>query len=121
VITHKRFIRDPKANLSWLQKQSKEEILWRMFGYCLNQAECRRAQVLRYFGETFDPADCQESCDNCKLNSVSPYEMTDVTDRAIELYQLVSEIEQDKVTVAHVANVYYGSAAQKVRVSFKLF
>lgn len=44
--------------------------LYRVVQYCENQSECRRAQLLEYFGETgFDRADCRRnkmtSCDNC--------------------------------------------------------
>ena len=44
--------------------------LYRVVQYCENQTECRRAQLLEYFGETgFDRASCRENeatiCDNC--------------------------------------------------------
>ena len=44
--------------------------LFRMIQYCENVADCRRAQLLHYFGEhKFDRAKCSEFrgaiCDNC--------------------------------------------------------
>jgi bloom syndrome protein len=43
--------------------------LFRMVAYCENKADCRRAQLLQYFGELFDTKLCKQSpetaCDNC--------------------------------------------------------
>ena len=44
--------------------------LFRVVQYCENITDCRRAQLLHYFGETtFDASDCAEKadtvCDNC--------------------------------------------------------
>lgn len=38
--------------------------------YCLNEVDCRRFLILKYFGETFSPDLCKNTCDNCmkKLN-----------------------------------------------------
>lgn len=46
--------------------------IYRMAHYCDNRLECRRAQILEYFGELFDRRKCIESklktvCDNCEL------------------------------------------------------
>jgi bloom syndrome protein len=47
--------------------------LYRVVQYCENQTECRRAQLLEYFGETgFNSAKCRENratiCDNCSCS-----------------------------------------------------
>ena len=34
--------------------------------FCENKVDCRRAQVLAYFGEKFDPSQCKGTCDNCQ-------------------------------------------------------
>ena len=33
--------------------------------YCEEQVECRRALLLAHFGEAWDPARCQRTCDVC--------------------------------------------------------
>ena len=50
--------------------------LFRVVQYCENITDCRRAQLLHYFGETtFNTSDCAENentiCDNCKANGDS--------------------------------------------------
>ena len=50
--------------------------LFRVVGYCENLTDCRRVQLLHYFGETkFDSADCAANestvCDNCELSNDS--------------------------------------------------
>ena len=44
--------------------------LYRVVQYCENKVDCRRAQLIHYFGEhNFDSSECRESpdttCDNC--------------------------------------------------------
>ena len=52
--------------------------LFRVVGYCENVTDCRRAQLLHYFGETtFDSADCAANestvCNNCELSNDSAF------------------------------------------------
>ena len=46
-----------------------EENLKRVVQYAENRIDCRRAMILNYFGENFDPSECkknkQTTCDNC--------------------------------------------------------
>lgn len=48
--------------------------LFRMVAYCENKTDCRRAQLLQYFGEVFESKLCKETpetaCDIC-LKTVS--------------------------------------------------
>jgi len=36
-----------------------------MLSYCQEQKACRRALIGRHFGESWNPAECHEMCDNC--------------------------------------------------------
>lgn len=42
--------------------------------YAEEQVECRRVQLLQHFGEVFDPAHCQGTCDLCAKQSGTAFE-----------------------------------------------
>jgi superfamily II DNA helicase RecQ len=91
----------------------------RVVQYCMNNTDCRRAQVLGYFGETFLKKDCHKTCDNCM--SGGNYEQRDVSAFAKDAIRLVQSMERDKgVTMLHAVDVFRGSKGQKVSLSHLL-
>ncbi|KAI8849424.1 hypothetical protein BC829DRAFT_391720 [Chytridium lagenaria] len=54
-----------------------------------NRVECRRQQVLQYFGETFDPRLCNNSCDNCRDREKHTLYTKDVSEEAKAMIRLV--------------------------------
>ena len=64
---------NPDSTMSYQQAQESKRVhldnLYRMVQYCENQADCRRSQLLQYFGEVFDKQACRKMpeaiCDNC--------------------------------------------------------
>lgn len=98
------------------QKEANKANVRRMVQYCLNEADCRRSQVLNYFGEKFEPKDCHKTCDNCRRATGGVLE--DVREMAKAAVQLVSSIEHDKgVTMIHAIDVFRGSKTAKVGAS----
>lgn len=58
--------------------------------YCANNVRCRRQQVLAYFGEVFDPINCQDLCDNCR--DKTPTEHADHTRDALSALRLLENL-----------------------------
>jgi bloom syndrome protein len=97
------------------QRQHRREDLTRVVQFCMNRTDCRRAQVLQYFDEHFDPTDCDGTCDNCATGVAGGgYEQRDVSEPAKEALQLVKQIGT-KHTMLHCIDVFRGSKAAKVR------
>lgn len=72
------------------QKERLNEMLKTMIRYCDNRSDCRRKQVLSYFGEhNFDERVCDGFCDNC--NSNAAFEERDVTSLARKVASLVRQ------------------------------
>ena len=64
----RQLINMPGKGKSKKTKPKHLERLQQMVDYCESSAgaaQCRRTQLLRHFGETFDPALCQGTCDLC--------------------------------------------------------
>ena len=69
----------------------------RVIGYCMNDVDCRRAQVLGFFGEKFDPAKCGGTCDNCANHSEVVNQ--DLSTEAANMVQLIEELDGNATRV----------------------
>lgn len=90
------------------QKKRQIEMLQMVVQYCENKAECRRVQVLRYFGEEFPDEMCRQSCDNCC--SGIEYVQVDVTDMAISALNVVAQLNEK--TLLYCIDVFRGSGSK---------
>ena len=94
------------------QKERQMAMLQMVVQFCENKNDCRRAQVLQYFGERFSRGQCQGNCDNC--SSSSGFEMQDYSDRAATIINIVRSLQASKVTLLHCIDVYRGGKSKKV-------
>lgn len=79
----------------------------------MNLTDCRRSQVLSYFGENFSTEDCHKTCDNCML--VNKPKQQDISDLAKDAIKFVQSVENDKgVTMLYAIDVFRGSKNAKV-------
>lgn len=69
------------------QKERQRNMLNTVSSFCDNQSDCRRVEILRYFGESFDKQMCNKSCDNCRNSEV--FEQKDFTKYAVAALRLI--------------------------------
>ncbi|KAI1504320.1 hypothetical protein F5X99DRAFT_35383 [Biscogniauxia marginata] len=77
------------------QKERQRNMLGAVTAFCDNQSDCRRVEILRYFGETFTKEQCNATCDNCKSHDV--FEQKDFTKYALAVLEIVRS--QGKLTL----------------------
>ena len=106
----KRMIADGEGN--WQQKERQKNMLRNVVQYCENRSDCRRKQVLAYFNERFNEAECLNGCDNCKSDSV--YKSEDFSQQAKQAIALVKSIHRDEVTLLHCMDVFRGSKSKAI-------
>jgi bloom syndrome protein len=97
---------------SWEQKQRLHDMLRNVIQFCENKADCRRAQVLGYFSESFDPAKCRATCDNCRSDST--FVTKDLTEYAAKAIELVSQVHEDNVTMHQCVDAFRGAKGAKI-------
>src|SRR5690242_832193 len=97
------------------QKQRLHDMLRTVVQYCENKADCRRMQVLGYFSEPFDPAQCNKTCDNCR--SDASFVTKDLTDYAAMAFKLVSKVHNDNVTMHQCVDAFRGAKSAKIKKS----
>lgn len=105
--TLKRMINEDRDKLPD-EKERQLSMLNRMVTYCESSHTCRRVQILQYFGEKFDAAECGDKCDNCKngrINNAAVLE--DYTECAVAFLQAVSALKE--VTMGRLVEIITAS------------
>ncbi|KAK7924681.1 hypothetical protein PG985_006735 [Apiospora marii] len=86
----RKMINDGEGNEQ--QKQRQRNMLAAMTAFADNQSDCRRVEILRYFGETFNRNECNKSCDNCQTGAT--FDVKDFTDIAIAALEITRSQRQ---------------------------
>ena len=103
---------DSKIIASEEDKTRITEEIRRVVDYCTDVSRCRRVQILQYFGESFDPANCRSGCDVCR--STGKVTTKNVTIHAIQVVQLVESMVGTNNTMNHCKSVFIGSRKKDV-------
>jgi bloom syndrome protein len=101
---------DKNKDMSLAIRKRQKEMVRQVIQFCDNKAECRRAHIIRYFGQKFDPKECNASCDNCC--SDAEFEERDVTEFAKDAIRIVQALERHKKTLMYASDVFKGSGAK---------
>ncbi|EXK23550.1 bloom syndrome protein [Fusarium oxysporum f. sp. melonis 26406] len=79
-------------------------MLNRVMAFCDNKSDCRRVEILRYFGEDFSAAQCRKTCDNCKAGLI--FEQREFSEYAIAAIRVVQA--QRRITAVQCADILMG-------------
>lgn len=90
------------------EKDRQKDSLDTMAGFVGNETDCRRKQIVEYFGE-MEPALCNRMCDNCNQNQYVQMVSRDMSREAIVIINLLRQILHGNITINHLAEVYCGS------------
>jgi bloom syndrome protein len=80
--------------------------------YCENGTDCRRVQVLAYFGEGFTKEECEYTCDNCCSDTV--FESVDFSKLAQTAMQIVKQLQKNHVTLLQCVDILRGASSKKI-------
>jgi bloom syndrome protein len=98
------------------QKERQKDNVNEVMRFCMNKSDCRRSQVLRFFNETFDPAECDNACDVCLSRAQNVYEQEDVSADAVLVLKMMSKLDRnDQITVAGAVDVWRGMNRANIR------
>ncbi|KAK2471492.1 hypothetical protein H9L39_17723 [Fusarium oxysporum f. sp. albedinis] len=98
----KKLIADGEGNNE--QKERQMTMLNRVTAFCDNKSDCRRVEILRYFGEDFSAAQCRKTCDNCKAGLI--FEQREFSEYAIAAIRVVQA--QRRITAVQCADILLG-------------
>jgi RecQ family ATP-dependent DNA helicase len=101
---------DKNKDMSLVVRRRQKEMVRQVIQFCDNQAECRRAHIIRYFGQKFDPKECNASCDNCC--SDAEFEERDVTEFAKDAIRIIQALDGCNKTLMYASDVFKGSGAK---------
>ncbi|ORY29016.1 hypothetical protein BCR39DRAFT_533606 [Naematelia encephala] len=100
---------DKDRNLTHAQKERQKASMSEVLRYCNNKTDCRRVQVLAFFNEVFDPAECHQGCDVCLGRDRNIFTIEDVTDDACKVIRMIKAFEvDDQITILNAVDCFRG-------------
>lgn len=104
-------------------EQTGLENLYGMLAYCQEQKVCRRSLIGRHFGESWNPVDCHEMCDNCKktgdqTDGSSSIEARNITNHCQDILKILQQAVSlsERVTPVKLVDAWNGKGQASLRV-----
>jgi ATP-dependent DNA helicase RecQ len=107
-VKQQRFIEEKPPDEQRVAREQLQQII-----HYADSPACRRAELLRYFGETFPDGNCG-GCDNC----LSPRATFDGTQAALKFLSCVFRVAQKSrfsVGLNHIVEILTGADSDKIR------
>ncbi len=90
--------------------------LARCHEFCLNDVECRRVMLLKYFGEAFPREECHGTCDNCSHpDSIIDRDCTEPAKAIIDVLYQVKGKELQDLNAARLLKLLKSSKAKDMK------
>eukprot|EP00794_Sanderia_malayensis_P018226 gene18226-20044_t len=109
-----------RHSTSVFNEQTGLENLHAMMEYSIELKPCRRTLLSRYFGESFDRRNCNETCDNCvRMRSAGSLLLTkDITRHAKDILKLLEHAvkQSERLTPFKVVAGWMGKGKPELRV-----
>lgn len=99
------------------EKKRQEEAVRQVVQYCSNQVDCRRTQLLGYFGQKFIANDCKANCDNCRQSTeVIEEDMTEAAKDVVKLTRsLLGPTGTERITKNYCMSVFRGCNTKDIK------
>ncbi|WVR05784.1 hypothetical protein IAU60_002809 [Kwoniella sp. DSM 27419] len=102
--------KDP--DMTFDQKERHRAAMQEVLRYCDNKIDCRRCQVLSFFNETFEPANCRQGCDVCLIRDKKVLTNEDVSDDACQAIKLIQARDRkENITIPMAAACFVGAGS----------
>ena len=96
MIQRSRDEKNSRSKGNWQANQDNAKLgfdnLHKCVAFCLNDIDCRRVSLLKYFGESFPRTNCRNTCDNCQRVARGEVENVDYTAHALFAIRVVLHI-----------------------------
>jgi RecQ family ATP-dependent DNA helicase len=93
----------------------KKNNLNKVVQFCENLVDCKRDQILKYFGEKFDRVFCYQTCDNCITALNYKFVQKDITATAKNITRIVKLTQKQNISMRILLLLIKGSANKELK------